>query len=189
MTEIQSAKIIGTPALEGTYISEMDPWPFECQEFNRLYQFYDNLREGRFTTTKCRACGNIDFPPSLMCTKCWSEDLEWIDLPQKARVVAVTEVMAGAPLGFPSPLVLAWPIIDADGVAAIDSSDVRTAQTDSLSAYELRRLEPGFWRVQALLDRNDNERYDDGEPVSAAADSVRVTPLEETELNLIVRED
>jgi uncharacterized OB-fold protein len=108
MTEMQTAKIVGTPALEGTYISEMDIWPLECPEFNRNHQFYDNLREGRFTTTKCKKCGYIAFPPGVICPKCWSEELEWVDLPQRGRVVTFTETQAGAPLGFPSPLIMAW---------------------------------------------------------------------------------
>jgi uncharacterized OB-fold protein len=108
MKDIQTAQIQGIPALDGTYISEMDPWPMECPEFNRLYQFYDNLKESRFTTTKCNKCGNVAFPPGLICPACWSQDMIWIDLPRNAKVVTVTEVMAGAPKGFPSPLVLAW---------------------------------------------------------------------------------
>ena len=38
MADIQKAQIEGTPALEGTYISEMDMWPLECREFNRLWE-------------------------------------------------------------------------------------------------------------------------------------------------------
>jgi len=108
MADIQHAQIEGTPALDGRYISGMDMWPLECQEFNRLYQFYDNLREGRFTTTKCLKCGYVAFPPGVICPQCWSEDLEWVDLPQRAKVVTFTETQAGAPIGFPPPLILAW---------------------------------------------------------------------------------
>jgi uncharacterized OB-fold protein len=108
MADIKTAQIQGTPALNGTYISEMDMWPLECPEFNRLYQFYDNLREGRFTTTKCRKCGHIAFPPGVICPKCWSDELEWVDLPQRARVVTFTETQAGAPIGFEPPLIMAW---------------------------------------------------------------------------------
>jgi hypothetical protein len=31
-----------------------------------------------------------------------------VDLPQRAKVVTVTETQAGAPLGFESPLIIAW---------------------------------------------------------------------------------
>ena len=108
MAELQMVQIAGTPALSGKYIGEMDQWPLECPEFNRNYQFYDNLRQGRFTTTKCKKCGNIAFPPGVICPQCWGDELEWIDLPKKAKVVAVTETLAGAPAGFDCPLIIAW---------------------------------------------------------------------------------
>ncbi len=108
MADIKTAQIQGTPALNGTYISEMDMWPLECPEFNRLYQFYDNLREGRFTTTRCRKCGYVAFPPGVICPKCWADELEWVDLPQRAKVVTFTETQAGAPIGFEPPLIMAW---------------------------------------------------------------------------------
>ena len=108
MSELEMANIVGTPALEGRYISGMDMWPLECPEFNRLTQFYDNLRDGRFTTTKCKKCGHIAFPPGVICPQCWSDDLEWVDLPKKAKVVTFTETQAGAPIGFPPPIIIAW---------------------------------------------------------------------------------
>ena len=114
MTDIEKAQIEGIPALDGKYISQMDLWPLECEEFNRNYKFYDNLREGRFTTTKCRKCGHIAFPPGVICPKCWAEDLEWVDLPQRARVATFTETQAGAPIGFEPPLILAWLEFDKD---------------------------------------------------------------------------
>ena len=108
MADIKTSQVVGTPALNGTYISEMDMWPFECPEFNRIYPFYENLRAGRFTTTRCQKCGHVAFPPGVICPRCWSEELEWVDLPQRARVVTFTETVAGAPLGFEAPLIIAW---------------------------------------------------------------------------------
>jgi uncharacterized OB-fold protein len=108
MAELQKSEIVGTPALKDIYIGEMDMWPLEGQEFNRIYPFYDNLRAGKFTTTKCKKCGHTAFPPQVICPGCWSEELEWVELPQWAKVVTLTETQAGAPLGFESPLIIAW---------------------------------------------------------------------------------
>ena len=58
--------------------------------------------------TKCLKCGYIAFPPGVICPKCWSEELDWVDLPQRAKVVTFTETQAGAPIGFPPPIILAW---------------------------------------------------------------------------------
>jgi uncharacterized OB-fold protein len=108
MSDLNEVKIVGTPALEGNYIAEMDMWPFECQEFNRIYPFYENLKEGKFTTTKCKKCGHVAYPPGVICPKCWSDELEWVELPKRAKIVAITETQAGAPIGFEPPLIMAW---------------------------------------------------------------------------------
>ena len=36
--------ILGIPVLEGKYPASMDLWPIEAKEFNRIYEFYDNLK-------------------------------------------------------------------------------------------------------------------------------------------------
>jgi len=99
----------GIPVLEGKYPVTMDMWPLEAKEFNRIYKFYEHLKEGRFTTTKCRKCGWVAYPPRIICPKCYSEELEWIDLPKKGKVLVFTEEVRGIPLGFePGPLIHAW---------------------------------------------------------------------------------
>jgi uncharacterized protein len=108
MTELKTAQIVGTPALDGKYLAEMDQWPLEAPELTRIFPFFDHLKAGRFTTTKCKKCGHISFPPGVICAECWSDELEWVDLPREAQVVVVTETLAGAPAGFDCPLILAW---------------------------------------------------------------------------------
>jgi hypothetical protein len=86
----------------------MDLWPMEAREFNRIYEFYDNLKAGRFTTTKCKKCGHVAYPPRVLCPECYSEELEYIDLPKKGKVIVFTEQLRGVPLGFEAPLIHAW---------------------------------------------------------------------------------
>ncbi len=107
MAELKSCQIVGTPYLEGKYLAVMDMWPLEAPELNRIYPFYDNLKQGRWTTTKCKKCGYVSYPPGVACPNCWSDELEWVDLPQTAKVVAVNEFASPA-LGFDTPLINAW---------------------------------------------------------------------------------
>lgn len=101
--------IEGIPVLEGKYPSSMDLWPLEAKEFNRIYEFYDNLKAGRLTTTKCKKCGHVAYPPRVICPECYSDELEYIDLPKKGKVIVFTEEVTGIPLGFePAPLIHAW---------------------------------------------------------------------------------
>ncbi len=99
---------MGIPALENKYAVTMDLWPVEAKEFNRLYGFYDNLKAGRFTTTKCKKCGHVAYPPRVLCPKCYSDELEFIDLPKQGKVIVFTEQVRGVPLGFEAPLIHAW---------------------------------------------------------------------------------
>ena len=101
-------KEIGIPFLEGKYSPTLDIWPIEAKEFNRIYTFYDNLKEGKFTTTKCKKCGYIAYPPRVICPECYSEELEYIELPKKGKVITVVEKWGGVPICFEPPVIDAW---------------------------------------------------------------------------------
>ena len=100
--------LLGIPILEDKYIATMDLYPLEAQEFNRLYKFYENLKEKKLTTTKCKKCGATPFPPRVVCPECNSEDLEWVVLPSRGKVLQFSEEVAGVPLGFEAPLIHAF---------------------------------------------------------------------------------
>jgi uncharacterized OB-fold protein len=98
----------GIPFLEGRYSPTLDMWPIEAKEFNRIYKFYENLREGKFTTTKCENCGQVAYPPRVICPECYSDELEWIELPKKGKVIVVVEKWGGVPICYEPPLIDAW---------------------------------------------------------------------------------
>jgi uncharacterized OB-fold protein len=97
--------VLGIPILENLYPSTMDMWPLEAKEFNRNWQFYENLKQGRLTTTKCKDCGLVSYPPRVICPECYSENLEYVDLPTKGKIIVFSEEVKGVPLGFESPLI------------------------------------------------------------------------------------
>jgi uncharacterized OB-fold protein len=97
--------VVGIPILDNLYPVTMDLWPVQAKEFNRVWPFYENLKQGRFTTTKCKDCGHVPFPPRVICPECYSENLEYIDLPTKGKVLIFSEEVKGVPLGYDSPLI------------------------------------------------------------------------------------
>jgi len=97
--------VLGIPVLEDKYPVSMDMWPIQCKEFNRVWQFYENLKQGKLTTTKCKGCGKVSYPPRVICPECYSEDLEYVELPKKAKIVVFSEELKGVPLGYDSPLI------------------------------------------------------------------------------------
>lgn len=97
--------VLGIPVLEDLYPATMDMWPIQAKEFNRVWPFYENLKQGRLTTTKCKDCNTVAFPPRVICPECYSENLEYIDLPTKGKVIVFSEEVKGVPLGYESPLI------------------------------------------------------------------------------------
>ena len=53
--------------------------------------FYERLRSGKLCTTRCTSCGETAFPPRPFCAACWSEEVEWIDLPRTATLYAFSQ--------------------------------------------------------------------------------------------------
>ena len=78
----------------------VDPLPLESPEHNKLHAFYAHLAEGRLTTTRCRGCGRIDWPPRGFCPACTSDEFDWVDLPADGQVRGFSVQETGVPAGF-----------------------------------------------------------------------------------------
>ena len=104
-----------------------DPVPQQSPDQNRVYPFYDHLRENRLTTTECQDCGQITWPPKIVCNECMSDNLKWIDFPPTGKIYAFTIQEAGIPPGFEAPL--AFALIDFDNGVRIISALVDTDVT------------------------------------------------------------
>jgi uncharacterized OB-fold protein len=96
------------------YVRAVDPLPLESAEHNKLHAFYAHLGEGRLTTTRCRGCGRIDWPPRAFCPACTSDAFDWEELPPEGRIHGFSVQETGVPAGFPRPLVFA--IVEVSGL-------------------------------------------------------------------------
>lgn len=79
--------------------------PFSIHPHSKIKNYWENLNEGKFSTTKCSVCGSIHFPPRIMCPYCYANSLKWIELPLIGRIIAFTYVNA-PPAGFAKPYYL-----------------------------------------------------------------------------------
>ena len=82
----------------------LDFYPLQGEEHTRIYPFFDHLREGRLTTTRCVACGEVLWQPRVVCPHCNADKMEWIDLPHEGEIFAFTSVRLGAPMGMEDDL-------------------------------------------------------------------------------------
>jgi uncharacterized OB-fold protein len=59
---------------------------------SKTHPFWHSLKERKFITTKCRACGTVSFPPQGDCPKCMAGEPEWVDLGTEAELLTYTYV-------------------------------------------------------------------------------------------------
>lgn len=135
-----------------SYLRAADPFPLESPEFNKLHEFYAFLAVERLTTTRCRGCARIDWPPRGFCPACKSDAFEWVDLPHEGRVHGFTVQETGVPAGFPRPLVFA--MVDVAGLRIF---------APLVEVADLARLAVGmpvrFTRIRVADDPQGKPRY------------------------------
>ncbi len=100
MKNLKFEKITRPDKIELPYM--LDFYPLEDEKNTRINQFFKNLKKGHLTTTKCKECSKLLWPPRIVCPNCMSVNLEWVDLGVEGELYAFTVMRAGAPLGFES---------------------------------------------------------------------------------------
>ncbi|MFQ5920384.1 MAG: Zn-ribbon domain-containing OB-fold protein [Thermoplasmata archaeon] len=90
---------MGEPKAERRVPFLLDFVPLQGEEHTRIHPVFQHLQEGRLTTTRCTACGEVLWQPRVVCPHCNAEEMEWVDLPQEGEIFAFTSVRAGAPKG------------------------------------------------------------------------------------------
>lgn len=116
---------------DNNYIATMDLFPQQVKEHNKLYPFYDGLKDKRLTTTRCRKCNKLSWPPRTICPECVSSDLEWVTLSSTGEIQIYTVETVGTPAGFNNPLIHA--LVKIDGLELTLFTQIVDVNVDQLS--------------------------------------------------------
>ena len=153
MKKIRIEKIKRKETIKLPYM--LDFYPLEDEKNTRISQFFGKLREGHLTTTKCKNCGKVLWPPRIVCSSCFSDDLEWIDLGTEGELYAFTEMRLGAPLGFEEDVPFCIGIVKISGLsisARIDNAKYEYLKIGQKVQLKVVELDDGrvFYRFDAV---------------------------------------
>ncbi len=129
----------------------LDFYPLQDEGHTRIYPFFRHLKEGRLTTTRCKACGEILWQPRVVCPHCNADEMDWIDLPQEGELHAFTAVLAGAPKGMEDDVPFVVGIVrlrgtDLSVLARIDGATYEELEIGQRVTLKVEELEDGrFW--------------------------------------------
>ena len=82
-----------------------DVFPFTIE------QFYKFLSEKKIMAAQCIDCGAKFLPPRPICSRCYSENLRWVELKTRGRLVTYT-IIHVAPKRFQELIPYAYGIIE-----------------------------------------------------------------------------
>jgi len=133
----------------------LDFYPLQDEKSTRISQFFKNLKEGRLTTTKCKKCGKLLWPPRIICSECLSDELEWVDLGIVGELYGFTEVRLGAPLGFVDDVPFCVGLVKISGLlisARIDDAKYEDLKIGDKVGLKIVELEDGrvFYRFTPM---------------------------------------
>lgn len=64
------------------------------QEFTSA-AFIRQLEGDHLCGSKCRNCGTEYLPPRPLCPKCYSAEMEWVEMPREGELAAFTRIHIG----------------------------------------------------------------------------------------------
>lgn len=154
MGKIEFEKIKRSENIKLPYM--LDFYPLEDEENTRISQFFKNLQQGHLTTTKCKECGKLLWPPRIVCSSCFSDKLEWIDLGSEGELYAFTEMRGGAPLGFVQDVPFCIGLVNISGLlisARIDDAKYDNLKIGEKLKLKIVELEDGrmFYRFSKII--------------------------------------
>lgn len=77
----------------------------------KVNDFIDHLKEGKVMATRCKDCGMVFFPPRADCYKCFSSNMEWLEVSGTGKLVSFSK-LEYAPVGFENDLPYCIAVLD-----------------------------------------------------------------------------
>jgi uncharacterized OB-fold protein len=130
-------------------MSTMTERPFSDIAYNQY------LNEERLMGSRCAKCGAHFVPPRPMCIRCFSTDLEWIEVEGIGRLVAFTCIAIAPPFMAAQGYDRKHPYIS--GVIELDSGGRVDARIEELDPQQPELIQIGMRMESAFIHRTDTE--------------------------------
>ena len=122
--------------------------------FNDL-SYEDFLNEEKLMGAKCVTCGAVYAPPRPLCTKCYSDKMEWIAMKGTGKLVAFTCITVGPPFMVDQGYDRKNPYCS--GVVELEEGVRVVARIEGVKADEPHTIKIGMPLTATFLHRGQGE--------------------------------
>ncbi|MCO6449890.1 MAG: Zn-ribbon domain-containing OB-fold protein [Caldilineales bacterium] len=118
-------------------------------------EYESHLAEHRLMGSRCQTCGSVFLPPRPLCSNCYGEKMEWVDMGESGTLVAFTVVhiaptaMIEAGYGRDNPYVT--------GIVTLDSGPSISAQIIGVDAKHPETIVIGSPVVARFIARQNGD--------------------------------
>jgi hypothetical protein len=126
----------------------------EVRPFNDIsYERF--LSEDKLMGSKCRRCGVLSVPPRSICIKCYSSELEWVEMKGNGKLAAFTCIAIGPPFMIKEGYDRKHPYVS--GVVELEEGVKVVARIEGVDASKPETIEIGAPLRVEFLHRGEGE--------------------------------
>jgi len=117
--------------------------------------FYRFLDEHKLMGSRCRSCGALYLPPRPLCTACYGEEMEWVEMAGGGKLLAFTTIhvaptaMIEAGYGRDNPY--------CSGIVQLDEGPAVSAQILDVDASRPEQIVIGMPLRVVFVERGEGE--------------------------------
>ncbi|MCK4786577.1 MAG: Zn-ribbon domain-containing OB-fold protein [Desulfobacteraceae bacterium] len=126
----------------------------EERPFSDIY-YEQYLNEEKLMGSRCKQCGAIFVPPRSLCVKCYSSEMEWVEMKGEGRLAAFTCISVGPPFMIAEGYDRKHPYIS--GVVELEEGGRVDARIEGVDASQPEDIKIGVPLRVRFLHRGEGE--------------------------------
>ncbi len=116
------------------------------------------LNEEKLMGSRCKECGALFVPPRSICVKCYSSDMEWVEMKGEARLAAFTCISVGPPFMIAEGYDRKHPYCS--GVVELEEGARVDARIEGVDANKPEDIEVGMRLKVKFLHRGEGDNLE-----------------------------
>ena len=126
----------------------------EERPFNDI-SYEQFLNEEKLMGSRCKKCGALSLPPRSICIKCYSSQMDWVEIKGKGKLAAFTCISVGPPFMIAEGYDRKRPYVS--GVVALEEGTRVVARIEGVDGSKPETIEIGAPLQVEFLHRGEED--------------------------------